>query len=63
LSCATCHVFVAEDDLACFGDVSEDEDEMLDCAATDREKNSRLSCQLVLTDDRSVHVTIPAAQL
>jgi 2Fe-2S ferredoxin len=63
LSCATCHVFVAEDDLAHFGDVSEDEDEMLDCAATDREKHSRLSCQLVLTDGRDVHVSIPAAQL
>ena len=62
LSCATCHVFLAEKHSDEFPPVSEDEDEMLDCAATDREDNSRLSCQLVLTD-RSVHVTIPAVQL
>jgi 2Fe-2S ferredoxin len=48
LSCATCHVFLAEDELAAYPPASEDEDEMLDCAATDREPNSRLSCQLVL---------------
>lgn len=63
LSCATCHVFLAEDELDGFPPVSDTEDEMLDCAATDREGNSRLSCQLVLAEGVDVHVTIPAEQL
>jgi len=63
LSCATCHVFLAEGELDGYPPVSEDEDEMLDCAATDREPNSRLSCQLVLREGIDVHVTIPAEQL
>jgi 2Fe-2S ferredoxin len=63
LSCATCHVFVDEDDLAACPPMSEDEDEMLDVAATDREPNSRLSCQLALVDGQDIHVTIPDAQL
>lgn len=62
LSCATCHVFVAEDELDDYSVPSADEDDMLDCAATDREDNSRLSCQLVLVDGLDIHVTIPAAQ-
>ncbi|MFE1396968.1 2Fe-2S iron-sulfur cluster-binding protein [Nocardiopsis dassonvillei] len=63
LSCATCHVFLAEEEMAGFPPVSVDEDDMLDCAATDREENSRLSCQLVLDGHREVHVTIPQEQL
>ncbi len=63
LSCATCHVFLAEDELDAYPGPSEDEDEMLDCAATEREDNSRLSCQLVLVEGRDVHVTIPDEQL
>jgi 2Fe-2S ferredoxin len=63
LSCATCHVFVDERDLAGYPIMSEDEDEMLDCAATEREATSRLSCQLVLTEGIDVHVRIPADQL
>ena len=63
LSCATCHVFVDEDDLAACPPMTEDEDEMLDVAATDREPNSRLSCQLALVDGQDIHVTIPDAQL
>lgn len=63
LSCATCHVFVAEENSADFPPVSEMEDEMLDCAATDREDSSRLSCQLVLAEGRDVRVVVPAEQL
>lgn len=60
LSCATCHVFLASGD---FPPLGEDEDEMLDCAATEREGNSRLSCQLVLAEGQEVRVTVPEAQL
>lgn len=62
LSCATCHVFVDKDELENYPEPSQDEDEMLDCAATDREENSRLSCQLMLAEGLDIHVTIPAAQ-
>ncbi|MFF2720428.1 2Fe-2S iron-sulfur cluster-binding protein [Streptomyces sp. NPDC058011] len=63
LSCATCHVFLAEENADDFAAVGEDEDEMLDCAATDREDNSRLSCQLALAPGQEVRVTVPEAQL
>jgi ferredoxin, 2Fe-2S len=63
LSCATCHVFLDDRNAGDFPPASEDEDDMLDVAAADREPNSRLSCQLVLTAGQEVHVTIPAAQL
>lgn len=63
LSCATCHVFLDEGELDNFEAPSEDEEDMLDCAATDREDNSRLSCQLLLRQGTDIHVTIPARQL
>ncbi|MET0930411.1 MAG: 2Fe-2S iron-sulfur cluster-binding protein [Aeromicrobium sp.] len=51
LSCATCHVFVDEDYVDRLPTMSELEDEMLEGAAVDRESNSRLSCQITLSDD------------
>lgn len=62
LSCATCHVFVDEDDLAQLPAMEEMEDEMLWGAAVDREDCSRLSCQLRVTD-RDLHVTTPKTQV
>src|SRR5579862_4391228 len=46
--CATCHVFVREDQLAKLPEMELGEDAMLDGAATPRRPNSRLSCQLVM---------------
>lgn len=63
LSCATCHVFVAEDDLALLDPMSEMEDEMLYGTAVDREESSRLSCQLRLTEGCHLHVTTPETQV
>ncbi|MET7896552.1 2Fe-2S iron-sulfur cluster-binding protein [Streptomyces mirabilis] len=63
LSCATCHVLLAEDESDRYPPVSDAEDEMLDCTATDREPTSRLSCQLVLAEGADVHVTVPPEQL
>ncbi len=62
LSCATCHVFVDEQEYDAFAPVTEMEDEMLDCAATEREDNSRLSCQLILAEGQDVHVTVAPEQ-
>jgi 2Fe-2S ferredoxin len=63
LSCATCHVFVDEDDLASLPPMEEMEDEMLWGAAEDRRDNSRLSCQLKVTEGCDLHVTTPATQV
>ncbi|MFE6509151.1 2Fe-2S iron-sulfur cluster-binding protein [Nocardioides sp. NPDC057767] len=62
LSCATCHVFVDEDDLAQLPEMEEMEDEMLWGAAVDREDCSRLSCQIKVAD-RDLHVTTPKTQV
>ena len=62
LSCATCHVYLAEEDQHHFDAPSEDEDDMLDCTASDREDSSRLSCQLILREGVDLHVTIPDEQ-
>ena len=48
-SCATCHVYV---DAAHFGQLpaaSDDEEDLL-CSALDRRDNSRLSCQILLSE-------------
>ena len=63
LSCATCHVFVCADSADAFAPLSDLEDDMLDGTATDRQDNSRLSCQLKLTDDVNVRVETPAEQV
>jgi len=47
--CATCHVFVQEDQLSKLPEMELGEDAMLDGAASPRRPNSRLSCQLVMT--------------
>lgn len=63
LSCATCHVFVDETDLPELPPMEEMEDEMLWGAAVDREDNSRLSCQIKVTEDMDLHVTTPETQV
>jgi 2Fe-2S ferredoxin len=47
--CATCHVYVREDQLSKLPEMELGEDAMLDGAASPRRPNSRLSCQLVMT--------------
>ncbi|MEX0428357.1 2Fe-2S iron-sulfur cluster-binding protein [Nocardioides sp. DS6] len=48
--CATCHVYVSTPDSSSLGEISEDENEMLDCTAAPRTEQSRLSCQLVVQE-------------
>lgn len=47
-SCATCHVYVAEDWTAKTGAVGLDENDLLD-SSDFRQPNSRLSCQIAFT--------------
>jgi 2Fe-2S ferredoxin len=50
LSCATCHVYVAEDWSAKTGGTDDFEDAMLDVAEAERRDTSRLSCQIEADD-------------
>lgn len=63
LSCATCHVFVDEGDLAELPPMEEMEDEMLWGTAVERRENSRLSCQLRVAEGCELHVTTPETQI
>jgi 2Fe-2S ferredoxin len=51
LSCGTCHVYVAPEFLSRLPAPSEQEAEMLEFVAAERRESSRLSCQIVFTDD------------
>ncbi|MCS3835670.1 2Fe-2S ferredoxin [Pseudomonas sp. JAI111] len=63
LSCATCHVFVSDDDLSKVEPMSDAEDAMLDGTAIDRTANSRLACQLKFINGLdSLRVSTPEYQ-
>ncbi|MEO8723599.1 MAG: 2Fe-2S iron-sulfur cluster-binding protein [Sphingobium sp.] len=62
LSCATCHVYLAEDWLDRVPEMTEDEDALLEYAA-ERRPTSRLCCQIVLRPDLDgLEVHVPAFQ-
>lgn len=50
MACATCHVIIAAEDFDRLPPASEEEEDMLDLAPGAR-RTSRLSCQIVLSDD------------
>jgi ferredoxin, 2Fe-2S len=50
MSCATCHVMVDESFAALLPAPDDTENQMLDYTAAPREANSRLSCQVVMSD-------------
>ena len=50
MACATCHVYVKEDWFYKINKKNEGEDDMLD-QAYEPKKNSRLSCQIIVSDD------------
>lgn len=63
MMCATCHVYVEESFLDKLPAREEGEDEMLDCAASDRADNSRLSCQLIVSPRlEGARIYLPEAQ-
>jgi 2Fe-2S ferredoxin len=64
MMCATCHVYVAEDQLARTPKMSEEEAAMLEFTASERRPNSRLSCQLTVTPELDgLVVYLPETQL
>lgn len=61
-ACATCHVFVDEQWLDRTGRASENESRLLEFAAT-AQANSRLSCQIVISDELDgLVVRLPQSQ-
>jgi 2Fe-2S ferredoxin len=62
--CATCHVYVDPSWLDKLPAMEEDENAMLDSAASERKSNSRLSCQLRVTKafDGLIVTTPPTQQ-
>ncbi|PUE13325.1 MULTISPECIES: 2Fe-2S iron-sulfur cluster-binding protein [unclassified Limnohabitans] len=63
LTCATCHVVVSGDWLAKLPAMTGDEDGMLAFTAQTREPGSRLSCQIMLTQELDgLLVSLPANQ-
>jgi 2Fe-2S ferredoxin len=62
-SCATCHVYVADDFAAGAGGAGDMEDDLLDLGVADRRETSRLSCQIPVTEDLDgLTVHIPEEQ-
>lgn len=62
-NCGTCHVYVDESWLAKLPAISEQEEMMLDGVPADRLANSRLSCQIKLTNELDgIVVTLPDIQ-
>ncbi len=67
LACATCHVYVHPDyQEKCMpedGDISEEEEDMLDLAF-DVKKSSRLCCQIIIDEDKDgLKVALPGTNV
>ena len=63
LACATCHVYVDEAWTDKVGEPSEMETQMLEFAASEAKPNSRLSCQITVSDElNGLVVRLPEAQ-
>ena len=62
MACATCHVYVEEKWLDKLSKAEEGENDMIDMAFEPK-KNSRLSCQLIVSDELDgLEVTTPEKQ-
>ena len=62
MACATCHVYVKDDWYDKLDEKSEGEDDMID-QAYEPKKNSRLSCQIIISDELDgLIVNIPSKQ-
>jgi len=63
MACSTCHVIVARDWFARLPAAAEEEEDMLDLAAN-VEASSRLSCQIVLSEETDgMVIRIPSASV
>jgi ferredoxin, 2Fe-2S len=64
MMCASCHVYVDEEFLDRLAPIREEEDEMLASTASERRGNSRLSCQITISEELDgLLVRLPPEQL
>ncbi|GAA5228453.1 2Fe-2S iron-sulfur cluster-binding protein [Paeniglutamicibacter antarcticus] len=62
--CATCHVFVRPEFADQLPEISDDEEEMLDCTTAERTESSRLGCQIKMSSTLSnIVVDVPSDQV
>jgi 2Fe-2S ferredoxin len=62
-ACATCHVYVDENYLGLLPAPEPAEEQMLEATSSERLPNSRLSCQILLTEELDgIVVTCPMTQ-
>jgi 2Fe-2S ferredoxin len=62
-SCATCHVWVRDDFVDLVGEPGDMEEDLLDMATGERRAGSRLSCQVVVTEELDgLTVDVPPEQ-
>lgn len=62
--CATCHVFVRPEFAHQLPQISDDEEEMLDCTTAERTDQSRLGCQIKMSAELSeIVVNVPSEQV
>lgn len=50
MMCATCHCYIDKKFMDRVGEKMDGEDDMLECAASEINENSRLSCQVKITE-------------
>ena len=63
-ACATCHVYVDKEFLDKIAPISDVEADMLECVASERKENSRLSCQIKVAQHvDGLTIEIPDVQL
>ena len=63
-ACATCHVYVDNEYLQLTTPMSDVEADMLECVAAERKDNSRLSCQIRMSEQlEGIMIEIPETQL
>ena len=61
--CATCHIYVREEFLGRLPPIKDTEEAVLDVTNAERLPNSRLSCQIKMTDDLDgLTVDVPPSQ-
>ena len=58
LICSTCHVYLEDATVAILPEAEDAELDMLEGVAAERQANSRLSCQLIITEEMNGHTIL-----
>ncbi len=55
LICSTCHVYLEDSTIAILPEADDSELDMLEGVASERKENSRLSCQIIVSEEMEGH--------